>query len=83
MSIERSIHRRISVSSCWASTRIAVLDGFEQYEDSYAITEEFREWLTCLGDHPEHLKSTLLMVPKCFSQDAKDGISDYDQMLEI
>ena len=55
MTIEQSIHRRINVATCWASTRIAVLDELEQYEDSYAITQEFREWLTCLGDHPDQL----------------------------
>ena len=83
MTIEQSIHRRINVATCWASTRIAVLDELEQYEDSYAITQEFREWLTCLGDHPDQLETAVLMVPKYFYKDSKDGISDYDQMLEI
>ena len=78
-----SLHRRISVASCWASSRISVLDGFEEYEDSYAITQEFREWITCHGEHPEQLKSTVLMVPKCFSKESIESANDYDQMLEI
>ena len=78
-----SLHRRIGVASCWASARIAVLDGFEHYEDSYAITQEFREWITCLGENPEQLKTTVLMVPKCFSKGSIESANDYDQMLEI
>ena len=31
--------RRVSVATCWASTRIAVLDSTERYEDSYAISQ--------------------------------------------
>jgi hypothetical protein len=30
------------------SRRRAALDGFERFEDSYALTEEFREWLVSL-----------------------------------
>tara|TARA_Y100001968_G_scaffold120178_1_gene109431 strand:+ start:87 stop:332 length:246 start_codon:yes stop_codon:yes gene_type:complete len=78
-----SLHRRISVASCWASSRISVLDGFEEYEDSYAITQEFREWITCLGENPEKLKATVLMVPKYFSKDSTQNANDYDQILEI
>ena len=78
-----SLHRRVSVATYWAKTRIAVLDGFEQYEDSYAITEEFREWITCVGDHPEQLKTTVSIVPNYFSRDRLDQKNDYDQMLEI
>tara|TARA_Y100001968_G_C19435060_1_gene759168 strand:+ start:2418 stop:2663 length:246 start_codon:yes stop_codon:yes gene_type:complete len=78
-----SLHRRISVSTFWASTRISVLDGFEQYEDSYAITQEFREWITCDGDHPDQLNKTLLTIPKFLRQDKVDRATDPDQMLEI
>ena len=78
-----SLHRRINVATCWASTRIAVLDGFEQYEDSYAITEEFREWITCNGEHPDQLKTSVLTVPKCFSKGSDEITNDYDQILEI
>ena len=78
-----SLHRRIDVASFWASTRISFHDGFEQYEDSYAITQEFREWITCSADHPEQLKTTVLMVPNFQSKDSQQNANDYDQMLEI
>ena len=44
------MERRVSVATGWASTRIAVLDSEDRYEDSYAVTQEFREWITCLGE---------------------------------
>ena len=46
--MDAAMERRVSVATCWASTRIAVLDKDERYEDSYAVTEEFREWITCI-----------------------------------
>ena len=48
-----SIQRRITVATNWAVTRIACLDDRELYEDSYALTEEFREWILCADDQPE------------------------------
>ncbi len=42
---------------------MAVLDNAERYEDSYAITQEFREWITCLGEHPEKIEASTLSVP--------------------
>ena len=81
--MKTSIHRRISVASCWATNRIAVLDGFEQYEDSYAITQEFREWITCDGDRLEDLKTNALIAPNCFSKESLEETNDYDEMIEI
>lgn len=60
--MDAAMERRVSVATCWATTRIAVLDSAERYEDSYAITQEFREWITCIGDHPELLEEAVLMV---------------------
>jgi hypothetical protein len=57
------VHRRVTVAVCWALARRATLDGFERFEDSYALTEEFREWLVSLESHPELMKSSVLMVP--------------------
>ena len=48
--MDQSLQRRINVASCWASSRVALLDSVERYEDSYAITQEFREWIICLSD---------------------------------
>ena len=78
------LQRRIDVASCWASTRVTLLDGFEQYEDSYAITQEFREWITSIADHPEHLSSSVLMVPKAFKNSSQlEELEDKDEKLEI
>ncbi len=78
-----SIQRRINVASYWASTRIAVLDEFERYEDSYAITQEFREWITSTGDHPEHLESSVLRVPIIKNIRRIENANETDEMLEI
>ena len=78
-----SLQRRIDVASCWSSTRIAVLDELERYEDSFAITEEFREWITCLGENQEQLESTVLKVPNFSCETFKQESSETDEMLEI
>ena len=44
-SMENFYRRRIDIATCWASNRITVMDSLEKYEDSYAIAEEFREWI--------------------------------------
>jgi hypothetical protein len=36
----------------------------ELYEESFALSEEFREWLVALDQDPDFLKSAILMVPK-------------------
>ena len=81
--MDASLKRRISVASCWASSRISVLDSLERYEDSYAITQEFCEWITCLGEHPEHLKNSVLKLPRSFSTRRREEASDTDEMIEI
>ena len=62
--MDAAIERRVNVATCWARTRIAVLDSAERYEDSYALTQEFREWITCLGEHPELLEDSVLSVQR-------------------
>ena len=44
MSIEVEIIK-IQVVSEVMPSRFAVLDQVQRYEDSYALTQEFREWL--------------------------------------
>ena len=78
-----SFDRRVSVASCWATTRIAVLDGQERYEDSYAITQEFREWITYLDDNPEHLADSILMAPNSLKNHLIEEANDADEVLEI
>lgn len=75
--IESAIHRRLTVAVCWALTRRAALDSREQFEESFALSEEFREWLLCLEDHPEILRANVLMVPRHLSSDCQprtDGL---------
>ncbi len=59
-----SIQRRLSVAMNWSIARITNLDARERYEDSFALTQEFREWILCLEDQPELLAESVLMVPK-------------------
>ena len=62
--MDAAMERRVSVATGWASTRIAVLDKEERYEDSYAVTEEFREWITCMGENDAMLEDNVLTVPR-------------------
>ena len=73
-----SFKKRISIASCWAASRIALLDGVERYEDSYAISQEFCEWITCINTYPEGLKASTLIVP-----DFQKENLDADELLEL
>ncbi len=64
-----SIQRRLSVAMNWSVARIASLDARERYEDSYALTQEFREWILCIDDQPELLAESVLMVPSLAPRD--------------
>ena len=57
------LKRRIEVATCWATNRISVMDTLEKYEDSYAIAEEFREWILHIGEDNENLKNSVLNFP--------------------
>ena len=70
--------KRISISSCWAVSRIALLDSVERYEDSYAISQEFCEWITCINTYPEGVRASTLKVPN-FEKE----IFDADEILEL
>ena len=61
--MDGAVHRRITVAVCWALARRAALDQQERFEESYALSEEFREWLLCLEDNPDHLSDSILMYP--------------------
>ena len=62
--MDAAMERRIVVATGWASTRIAVLDKEERYEDSYSLTQEFGEWTTCIGENVEMLEANVLAVPR-------------------
>ena len=70
--------KRLSIASCWAASRIALLDSVERYEDSYAISQEFCEWITCINTYPEGLQASTLIVP-----DFQKEIFDADELLEL
>jgi len=80
--MDKSIERRINIASCWASSRIALLDSIERYEDSYAITQEFREWIICLESKSAHLDSSLLKAPTSIFK-FKEETSESDELLEL
>ena len=62
--MDAAMERRVTVATGWASTRISMLDKDERYEDSYAITQEFREWITCIGEDDTMLAANVLAVPR-------------------
>jgi hypothetical protein len=57
-----SLHCQLTDLVHWATARIAELDRDERFEESYALTEEFRDWILCLEQHPE-LVNPLLAPP--------------------
>jgi len=80
-----SIQRRLTVAINWSAARIASLDDRERYEDSYALTEEFREWILCVDEHPELMAGQVLMVPD-FNRLARpeaQGENERDELLEF
>jgi hypothetical protein len=82
-----SIQRRLTVAINWSAARIASLDTRERYEDSYALTEEFREWILCADEHPQLLAEQVLMVPN-FNELRRGGQGNEsedlnDEILEI
>lgn len=77
-----AMERRVSVATCWATTRIAVLDSAERFEDSYAVTQEFREWITCIGEHPELLEDHVLSASRTPSKRSRLN-EDFEDRLEI
>ena len=56
-----NIRQRITIA--WAAQRVSYLDSLKRYEDSYAVSQEFCEWTTCLNVYPEGLKAATLNVP--------------------
>ena len=77
-----SIQRRLSVAMNWSVARIANLDSRERYEDSYALTQEFREWILCLDDQPELLAETVLRGPKAPLADRFNEAPPSDGLLD-
>jgi len=70
------LRRRVDIATCWASNRISVMDTLERYEDSYAIAEEFREWILNIGENNENLKDSVLNFPKELKELLDQKIND-------
>ncbi len=68
--------RRIDIATCWASNRITVMDKLERYEDSYAIAEEFREWIVNIGQDNLCLKEYVMNLPKNLNNLLDEKISE-------
>ena len=62
--MDNFLRRRVDIATCWATNRISVMDTLERYDDSYAIAEEFREWILHIGENSENLKDSVLNFPK-------------------
>ena len=56
-----NLSQRITIA--WSAQRVVYLDNLERYEDSYAVSQEFCEWTTCLNVYPEGLKAATVNVP--------------------
>ncbi len=78
-----SIKRRLTVAINWSAARIASLDARERYEDSYALTEEFREWILCVDEHPDLMAEHVLMVPNFKTLPREGNSNETDGLLEI
>jgi hypothetical protein len=78
--MDASVHRRLTVAVSWALARGATLDCLEHFEESFALNEEFREWLLCLEDHPDILRENVLMVPRDLQRETRP---ESDGLLEI
>jgi hypothetical protein len=78
-----SIQRRLTVAINWSAARIASLDDRERYEDSFALTEEFREWILCVDQHPELMAEQVLMVPDFRKLPRLEDSNETDGLLEI
>ena len=83
--MDGSMQRRLTVAVSWAVARAASLDSQERYEDSYAIIQEFRDWIMALESHPEILEASVLMVPSQGLGGAQEPTppSERDGLLEI
>ncbi len=80
--MEKPLERRLNIASCWASSRISLLDSAERYEDSYAITQEFREWIVSLETKSSHLDCSVLKVPNSLISLKKES-NETDELLEL
>jgi len=75
--MDNFIRKRIDIATCWATNRISAMDTLERYEDSYAIAEEFREWILHIGEKNENLKDSVLNFPKELKKLLDQKVNDW------
>ena len=75
--MDNFIRKRIDIATCWATNRISAMDTLERYEDSYAIAEQFREWIVQIGEKNENLKDSVLNFPKELKILSDQKVKDY------
>tara|TARA_B100000214_G_scaffold363092_1_gene328243 strand:- start:198 stop:440 length:243 start_codon:yes stop_codon:yes gene_type:complete len=80
--MDHSLKRRIQLESLRASNRINTLDSLKRYEDSFALTEEFREWILCPSSS-EMLNDSVLKYPSEFIENLNKKLVDSDELLEL
>ena len=61
--MDAQVKRRLTVATCWAMARASALDTLQCFEESFGLTEEFREWILCLDQHPELLEDSVMLLP--------------------
>ena len=77
------LQRRINIATCWASSRIALMDSIENYEDSYAITQEFREWIVDLENKSDQINTSVLSFPKNLINSLNQKNGEPDEVVEL
>ncbi len=77
------LQRRINIATCWASSRIALMDSIENYEDSYAITQEFREWIVDLENKSDQINTSVLSFPKNLIDSLNQKNGEPDEVVEL
>ena len=55
------------------------MDSIENYEDSYALTQEFREWIVCLENKSDQISSSFLKFPNFL----KENYNETDEVIEL
>ena len=80
--MDHSLKRRIQLESLRASNRINTLDSLKRYEDSFALTEEFREWILC-SSSSEMLDHCVLKYPSEFIENLNKKLVDSDELMEL
>ena len=64
------VNQRLIIA--WAAQRVTYLDKLQRYEDSYAVSQEFCEWITSFNFYPEGLQAATLQVPT-FNKENRTG----------